>query len=250
MNEYDGPEAFDGNWGIYDEEFLNFYAKKLNSFPQPFMSGIFTLSSHHPYSIPDKHKNLFPASESKLQRTIRYTDYSLGEFFNEIKNMPWYKHTLFIITADHTARDEQSNDDNSVTMYRIPIVFYHPGDNSLKGRSTKIVQQTDIMPSVYQYLGVNTPFLAFGQSVFAQDSTWAVYYLGGIYKFITGNYALSFDGEKSLFLEDISFNAKGNINLLDAQPDMASRMETQLKAVIQQYYTRLTQNRMVNKLAK
>jgi hypothetical protein len=106
------------------------------------------------------------------------------------------------------------------------------------------------MPSVYQYLGINIPFLAFGQSVFAKDSTWAVYYLGGIYKFITGNYALSFDGEKSLFLEDISINAKQNDNLLGTQPNMALKMETMLKAIIQQYYTRLTQNQMVFKLSK
>ena len=39
---------YDGNWGIYDENFLQFFAGKLNEFPQPFMSAVLTISSHHP----------------------------------------------------------------------------------------------------------------------------------------------------------------------------------------------------------
>jgi phosphoglycerol transferase MdoB-like AlkP superfamily enzyme len=244
LNEYEGPEAFDGHWGIFDEEFLHFFAKKLNTFQQPFMSAVFTLSSHHPYLVPQKHKHLFPLKETNLEQSIRYSDFCLGKFFKEIENTPWFKNTLFVITADHTARDEWNQTDKSVKAYRIPIIFYHPGTNStVKGRSKKIVQQTDIMPSIYEYLGINKPFISFGKSIFANDTTWAVYYLGGIYKFIQNNTVITFDGENVL-----SVNPLDSINKTMETPEVStnelSAMEKKLKAIIQQYNQRLMNNHL------
>ncbi len=53
---------FDGHWGIYDEEFFQYFGKKMGEFPQPFLSVIFSLSSHHPYFVPTKYKDKFPKS--------------------------------------------------------------------------------------------------------------------------------------------------------------------------------------------
>jgi phosphoglycerol transferase MdoB-like AlkP superfamily enzyme len=244
LNEYKGPEAFDGFWGIYDEEFLHFYAQTLNTIPQPFMSAVFTLSSHHPYNVPAKYKNLFPANESKLEQSIRYTDFALGKFFNEIKKAPWFNNTLFIFTADHTARDESNSKDKSIKAYRIPIVFYHPGNNTLfKGRSKKIIQQTDIMPTVYEYLGINSPFISFGESVFAPETSWAVYYLGGIYTYLEENVVLTFDGEKTLSVKYLNPDIKNNSKTPNSL--LVKKMENKLKAIIQQYHTRLVNNRLI-----
>jgi phosphoglycerol transferase MdoB-like AlkP superfamily enzyme len=245
LNEYKGPEAFDGSWGIFDEEFLHFYGKKLNEFPQPFMSAVFTLSSHHPYTVPAKHRHLFPANETKLEQSIRYADFALGKFFEEIEKMPWYKNTLFVFTADHTARNESSDlDDESIKAFRIPIVFYHPGNNPLfKGRSKKIIQQTDIMPTIYDYLGISRPFIAFGQSIFTNDTTWAIHYLGGIYTFIKNNTILTFDGEHTLSDHNLENFPQGT-PLKTVSPSQTHAMEDQLKAIIQQYQTRLINNRL------
>ena len=54
-NEYEGPEAFDGNWGIFDEEFLQYFSKKMSASKEPFFSTLFTISSHNPYTIPEKY---------------------------------------------------------------------------------------------------------------------------------------------------------------------------------------------------
>ncbi len=43
-----GEKDYDGMWAIWDEPFLQFMLQKLNSFKQPFMSAIFTASSHSP----------------------------------------------------------------------------------------------------------------------------------------------------------------------------------------------------------
>ena len=51
-NEYPKPEDNDGTWGIYDGPFLAWSCEKMTGFSQPFMSAVFTLSSHQPYNIP------------------------------------------------------------------------------------------------------------------------------------------------------------------------------------------------------
>jgi phosphoglycerol transferase MdoB-like AlkP superfamily enzyme len=240
LNEYKGPEAFDGSWGIQDEEFLQFFGQKLNSFTQPFMASIFTLSSHHPYKVPSAYEHAFPAGETNLQHTIRYADMALGKFFKAASKMPWYKNTLFILTADHTASDENEIADNKLNTFRIPIVYFHPGGILFKGRSKRITQQTDIMPSVYDYLGINKPFVAYGNSVFSKDTSWAEYFLSDIFTFIEGNTAITFDGERTIATE----------RLTDTRTDSvpAEKLEYKLKAIIQQSQMRLFNNKMTIQL--
>jgi phosphoglycerol transferase MdoB-like AlkP superfamily enzyme len=248
LNEYQGSKAFDGNWGIYDEEFFQFFASRLNTFHQPFMSSIFSLSFHHPYSIPEKYKNKYPADETDLLKSLRYSDEAVGKFFRTVAKMPWYKNTLFIITADHTARHGSNTNDNSLKAFRIPIIFYHPGNPKISGKSTRIMQQTDIMPSVFEYLGINKPFVSFGNSIFSEpDSTaWAEYYLGGIYKYVEKNVIISFDGEKVIsanYMNPAMDSLLGDVN----NKDIVNGMEMRLKAIIQQCQSRIVNNRLVIK---
>src|SRR5690606_18091828 len=81
-DEYVGPEAFDGQWGVSDEEFLQFFNTTLTTFQQPFFSTLFTISSHNPYIIPEKYINKFPKGNTKIYETVAYTDYALKQFFD------------------------------------------------------------------------------------------------------------------------------------------------------------------------
>ena len=56
MDQYANDDDFDGLWGIWDEPFLQFYAKQLNTFPEPFVSSFFSVSSHHPFEVPEQHQ--------------------------------------------------------------------------------------------------------------------------------------------------------------------------------------------------
>ena len=68
MDEFDadprfgGHAMFDGVWAIWDEEFLQFMCAKLGTFSQPFVSTVFTASSHRPYQ---------PVGASRLSVRIR-----------------------------------------------------------------------------------------------------------------------------------------------------------------------------------
>jgi len=247
-NEYQGPEAFDGKWGIFDEEFLQFYASRLNSFPEPFFSSVFTLSSHHPYTVPERYRQKFAAAPTPLTKSISYTDFAVGRFFDTIEKMPWYKHTLFVFVADHTAITQSPVYGTKAGIYRIPLIFYHPGNSALKGVSKRVTQQTDITPSVLDYLGINQPFTAFGTSVFDPSAKgFAVNYMSGIYQYFQDDYLLAFDGEKNNALYNYENDQLLEHNILTNGGVPATDMERHLKAVIQQFETRLKHNQLTNR---
>ena len=38
MDEYDNDDDFDGYWGIWDEPYLQYFANKMQTFREPFMT--------------------------------------------------------------------------------------------------------------------------------------------------------------------------------------------------------------------
>lgn len=244
LNEYKGPKAFDGNWGIFDNEFLAYSAEEMSKLKAPFFSAIFTLSSHHPYTIPANFENLIPKNEVPQLRAIRYSDMALRNFFIEARKQPWFNSTLFVIVADHTAKIIDNRYNNPVGTYRIPVIFYRPGDPALIGRRDDIVQQTDIMPSVLNYLGIERPFVSYGSSIFDKERrSYSIDYLNGIYYYFEKGYIINFDGDSILsvhnYLKDSSLkkDLKGNT-------DSLQYFENNMKAIIQDYGERLETNNM------
>ena len=111
--------------------------------------------------------------------------------------MPWYSNTLFVITADHATVTYHPEYKTAVGDLAIPLIFFHPGDSSLRGRQDGIVQQIDIMPTVLGYLGYDKPYLAFGKDRFAdQAPDFAVCY-NGMYHWFEGDHLLQFDGQQT-----------------------------------------------------
>ena len=210
---------------------------------QPFFSSVFTISSHHPYTVPEKYKNRFKGGKLPIYRAVQYADYSLQQFFNRIKREPWYKNTLFVFTADHAAQEEDNSTKKRTDLFRIPIMFYHPGDSSLRGVNGNIVQQIDIMPSVLDYLGISGKYVCFGKSVFdKQAQRLSIQYLSGVYSLIQNNTMIGFDGEKILETETLR-------DSLNTKPDASeiAKMLNEIKSISQQFNERLIRNDLVIK---
>jgi phosphoglycerol transferase MdoB-like AlkP superfamily enzyme len=245
MTEYGNTDDFDGLWGIWDEKFLRFYADKLNTFHQPFVSTFFSVSSHHPFKIPAEYEDKFKGGPLPIHKCVEYTDYSLRQFFQRVSTMPWYKNTLFVITADHTSSNIEFPEHRTAWgFYSVPIIFFKP-DNSLAGRDTTISQQTDIMPSVLSYLHFNDPYLAFGRDVFGgNEEPFALNYKDDTYQLFQGDYLLVFDGTRNLALYNFKTDKLVEHNLLSERPEIVKRMEPKIKAMIQQYNNRLIEDRL------
>ena len=84
------------------------------------------------------------------------------------------------------------------------------------------------MPTVLGLLGYQKPYLAFGIDVLntPAEDTWAVNYLNGVYQYVKHGEVIQFDGK----------TIKGE--------KVKGEMEQELKAIIQQYMERMTQDRL------
>ncbi|MDX1774101.1 LTA synthase family protein [Oceanihabitans sediminis] len=243
-DEYEGPEAFDGRWGIFDEEFLQYFNKTLSTFKEPFFSTIFTISSHNPYIIPEKYTNKFPKGDTKIYETVAYSDFALKRFFDAAKKEDWYKNTFFVITADHTSAGSKNKIYNTnVGKFRIPILFLDPSNENLKGVHEKNFQQIDILPSVLDYLGISKETISFGKS-YTSDKDFVVYYLDNIYHVIEGDYYLAFNGTKSLALYNFKKDPLLQENLISMETEKANTLEKFIKAYIQSFNERMINNNL------
>jgi len=234
--EYNNDKDYDGLWGIYDEEFLQFTASKLDETNQPFCAAIFTLSSHHPISIPAKYSNRFKGGTLPIHRGIEYVDYALKRFFDTASKMSWYENTIFVITGDHTP-DESENSfyKNFVGMFAVPIILYAP-HTSLIGIKHTITQHIDIMPSILDWLNYSGEFVAFGKSIF--DNTYngcSFNFVNGTYQIVEDNYILQFNGEESVALFNYTDDLLLKHNLIHEHPTKKEKLESHLKAIIQTY---------------
>jgi phosphoglycerol transferase MdoB-like AlkP superfamily enzyme len=246
-NEYGNDADYDSKWGIYDEPFLQFAAHKINDMPQPFCISVFTLSSHHPYQIPAEYRGTFRKGTLDIHESIQYTDFALKRFFETASAMPWFENTLFVLTADHSSPVFSTYYQNNPGALAIPVIYYQKG-SELKGNSALLTQQTDILPSLLDYLGYSGQCVAFGHSVF--DTTaprYAVCYVNNLYQLIHNGWLLQFNGEKTLAAYDIRTDTLLQHNLAGEGAVRFALEEQFLKAIVQSYQTRMIENRMTTK---
>lgn len=246
--KYNGMKDFDGKWAIWDEEFLQFFADNLEQFKEPFLATLFTASSHHPYKIPERYRDTFPEEGgNEMHKCVRYTDMSLKRFFNRIKDIPFFKNTLFVITADHTNKSIHEEYMTDLGVFEVPVIFYTP-DGSLAPEfcEDKIVQQIDITPTILSYLGHNEAYLSFGNDLFTtpNEQTFAVNYNNGIYQLVKGDYLLQFDGKSVRAIYKYKTDRLLKNNLIGSIKEQ-HEMEHFLKAIIQQYMQRMNNNNLV-----
>jgi phosphoglycerol transferase MdoB-like AlkP superfamily enzyme len=176
-SEYPRTDAdYDGTWGIFDEPFLQFSIEKINEQKRPFVAGLFTLSSHNPYRIPEHLENEFDSGKHPFHRSLAYTDAAIRKFFETASRQDWYKNTLFVITADHTAELVESEFFmGEQGLFRVPVMFFDPSGQLPAKKSERLVQHVDIFPTVLDLLGIDSSRhgrrpLPFGQSVFLPEA--------------------------------------------------------------------------------
>ena len=246
---FGGSADFDGLWAIWDEPFLQYYCQKMTEMAEPFMTAVFTASSHHPYKIPERYRKQYPEEGIVMHKCIRYTDMALGRFFRTASRQPWFRNTVFVLTSDHTNLSDHPEYQTDLGGFCSPIVIYEPGrEPSLQH---KVAQQIDILPTVLGMLHYDRPYCAFGKDLLntPADSTWAVNYLNGTYQYVKYGHVLQFDGRRStaLYALDDSLmqrNLLAGADVATAPAQLSRRMERQLQAIIQQYMARMTDDRL------
>lgn len=269
---YHGDDDFDGTWAIWDEEFLQFYCDKMSEMPEPFVTSVFTASSHPPFAMPERYKDRFPPTEPRIFASVAYSDNAVRLFFEKASRQPWFQNTIFVLTADHTSESVDPEYTHDLGRYKVPIVFYAPGivaedpnKTSLVNHqsgfenhsfasglcgidSTTIMSQADIMPTLLGLLGYDRPYVAFGQDKTrtSAEASMAVNFLpgNGYYQLIQGDWFLQYDGDNLVhayrFKEDPLLEH-------DQKEQCPAELLARLQSLIQQYMYRMNHNQLVYK---
>ena len=165
-------------FGTWDGNMFAFLFDRINNIKKPFLSFAFTSTTHIPFISPGKKWEIYPHNEKKvngLLNTMKYSDEKLSEFMEKCKKEPWFKDTIFIFLADHTAGfgdDRELLKGSSFKLqkrelegYWIPLVFYAP--HILKPQTADILSsQADLMPTVIDILGFKNTFATVSNSLF------------------------------------------------------------------------------------
>lgn len=247
-NEYGRKGDFDGYWGIPDELFLRYCANNFSRLKEPFIASVFTLSSHHPYILPEQYRDRFKGGPNPLYKCIEYSDYSLRQFFKEASGQPWFKNTLFVLTADHSLpSSDHSEYKTSTGLFSIPIVFHQPG-SKLIGMDSTLMQQIDIFPTVMGYLQYDAPYFAFGNDRFKEGGNpFVVNYVNGYYQFMEGDYLIQSDGSKLLAAYRFKEDPQYKNNLVASGDTAINGHYRRFRAFLQQYNNRMIENRLTIK---
>lgn len=241
---YPNQEDYDGNWGIWDVPFFQFTANEVDQYQQPFTALLFSLTSHHPYYVEKYFEEKHP-DEKPILRAIRYTDFALQQFFETAKKMNWYDNTLFIITADHIGKRTIKKYGTIAGMYQIPLLFFKPTSN-LKGKNSRIIQQTDILPTVLDYLNYDKSYFASGESAFDTLADKNAYmYSSQIYQILNDSLILSFNQKETIGVYNYKKDVFLREDLKGKKDSVHTLLENKLKAVIQAHHSAMINNQLV-----
>jgi phosphoglycerol transferase MdoB-like AlkP superfamily enzyme len=148
----------------WDYEALMFLEKKLSENNAPFFSYLFTGATHEPYILAGKKFEKYPHQRNAANgylNALYYADWSIGQFFANAEKKRWFKDTVFIFLADHTARFTANN---MYARFHIPIVIYAPG--LLEPKETSIIaQQADIPATIIDLLNLKNSYTGIGKSL-------------------------------------------------------------------------------------
>ena len=95
--------------GISDKELFRQSMAQLTAYEEPFYAFYITVSSHHPYAIPlkDREIALDPADEETLfglyMQAVNYVDRAIESFVEELKEAGLYDNSILVIYGDHYA---------------------------------------------------------------------------------------------------------------------------------------------------
>lgn len=248
MNEFladkrfGGKEEFDGTWGIWDEPFLQYFCTMLGEMKQPFLASVFTLSSHHPFKVPEKYKDVFKDEGIfPLHKAVKYSDFALHRFFEEARKQTWFENTIFIITADHSSSKRAHTEyKDEMAEFRIPILIYDPSGELPRGKQKGIFQQIDIMPTILDYLGHDRPYIAFGKNMLTTppEDSWAFNW-NELPTYIKGDYLMVLEDGEPVRLYNYKTDPFHKNNLLGKGMPEEEEMRTRSRAIMQSYLTRM-----------
>lgn len=165
MDEYpDSERDFDGYWGCADGPFMQWMAKQQHQMQEPFLSVLFTISNHHPFNLPKEGaEDIAQLPVSRMQKTVKYTDRAIGDYFQTVLRQPWSKNTVFILTGDHCFHEKSDPSRSFMENFHVPLFLMGP--EIPPGMDDRIGQHVSILPTLISHMRLRTLHASTGVSL-------------------------------------------------------------------------------------
>lgn len=247
--EFNDESKADGAWGILDEYFMPWTAEMITTeLKEPFLAGLFTLSSHHPYFVPEEYRETLPKGPAPIAQSIAYSDMSLKLFFEEAKQQPWYKNTIFVITADHTPSGYSIRYNQTSGAFQVPIAIFDPMKEVAPKRESEIFNHIDIMPTLLDLTGYNKAVYSFGSSYFdKKNKAFNVNYLDNTFIYFEDDYVINVIDDQTVGFYNYHIDTLLHYDSTKFYRNKSQEMGNKLKGVIQTYNRDLINNTMIVK---
>lgn len=169
--DYDNPVVFDPTWGVSDQDMFDRAAAELSNRPgdKPFYAILQTLSNHTPYALPAQLPVPPVSGHGGLDQhltAMRYSDWTLGRFFEQIRDQPFFKETLFVIVGDHGFGSGEQLTEMNLARFNVPLLLIAPSIQEKFGTVRDTVgTQVDIVPTIMGRLGGPTRHQCWGRDL-------------------------------------------------------------------------------------
>jgi len=240
---YDKP-SFENDefnsWGASDEQLFKVALQKMTELDQrnqPFYAQMVTVSSHHPFKIPEQYQQLELPEElvdtqlGHYLQAMRYVDQQLKSFMEQLETSGLLEKSVVMIYGDHFGLQPKDNAaswvseqlgiayHDTVSRMNIPLFIKAPG---IEGeRIEQVGGQIDMLPTVLNLLGITeqgTELIMFGSDLLNTITN----IVGVRYYLPTG----SFFNDEVLFVPGQSFKDGQAISFETLQPvELTADME-------------------------
>lgn len=235
------------NIGLSDESFYRQSLEILSRHPEPFFAQLVSLTSHHPFRIPQKYRDLslpdsIPEELRDYLHAARYADKAIGSLLRALEARGLADRTIVVLYGDHEGislkhykeihqllgKSVRQDELSKTVLQTVPLFIRVPG-SPIKGKFEQVGGQVDILPTLANLMGIEGGGVFIGQDLIETVRRPTP---------LTGRYPLgSFADAESIFvaspeggLEDGSYFDR----LAEVQLDPASAAE-KYKKVLEMY---------------
>ena len=180
--------------GLSDEEVFKQAIPIIEQAKKPFMSMIITLSSHHPFIIPESKKELSITSGEYSQlfsdylQSQHYADKEIGFFLDALERNGILDNSLLVVYGDHFGTgwtdsdiqkflsiNEPLNEYKQMELKKVPLLIRLP-----KGQNAGVLHQSggqmDLMPTIANLMGLERQkMFYFGQDLLNEKDGFSIF---------------------------------------------------------------------------
>lgn len=252
--DYVDPVVADPTWGVSDQDMFTRAAEELAQLDRskPFYALLQTLSNHTPYALPERLPIAVVEGHGALDQhltAMRYSDWALGQFFDQVRDEPWFKQTLFVVVGDHGFGVPEEVTEMDLFRFNVPLLLIAPGITERFGSRRDVVgTQVDVVPTIMGRLGGEVRHQCWGRdllSLAADDPGFGIIKPSGsdqTVAMIRGDRVLVQPKEQAarLYRYRLGANPQGERLAPDAE---AAQLQRQLEAYLQTATASLLANR-------